>query len=386
MVRVGRYVKMSQRLTWDRALAWRLRRQLLDPIGSVGAPAIVRALCGVQAQVPSAAELAVAVRQAPARPGSLVGALSDRSVFRTWAMRGTLHVLAPDQAGAFLSLVGAIRTWEQPSWQRNFGVGPAEIALLAATVSEVLDGRVLERDELIEEVADRAGHRELDEHLRSGWGALLKPLAWMGLLCNGPSHRNRVTFTSPRSWLTDWTGIPEPDVAARTAIPAYLGTYGPARPETFDAWLTRGRSRKAQLRHWFEELREAGVLATIDVEGESAWVCAHDLDELHDTAPSSTVRLLPGFDQAVLGPGTGDPRVLAPARRSEVSKTAGWISPVVVRGGRVIGVWETDGDTVRARLFDEEPADAATERAIEAEAGRIGACLGQPMGVFLSRS
>ena len=69
-----------------------------------------------------------------------------------------------------------------------------------------------------------------------------------------------------------------------------------------------------------------------------------------------------------------------------MSKTAGWISPVVVRGGRVIGVWETDGDTLRVRLFDEEPADAATERAIEAEAGRIGACLGQPMGVFLSRT
>ena len=58
--------------------------------------------------------------------------------------------------------------------------GPEEIALLAATVADVLDGRVLERDELIDEVAARAGHRELDEHLRSGWGALLKPLGMDG--------------------------------------------------------------------------------------------------------------------------------------------------------------------------------------------------------------
>jgi hypothetical protein len=376
----------SRSLTWDRVLAWRLRRQLLDPIVSVGAPAVVRALCGLQAQVPSAAELAVAVRQDPPRPGGLAGALSERTVFRTWAMRGTLHVLAPDHAGAFLSLVGAVRTWEQPSWQRNFGAGPEEIALLAATVAEVLDGRVLDRDELIEEVAARAGHRELDEHLRSGWGALLKPLAWMGLLCNGPSRGNRVTFTSPRSWLADWTGVPDPDSAARTAIPAYLGTYGPARPETFDAWLTRGRSRKAQLRRWFDELEADGRLARLEVEGESAWACAADLDALHDTAPSSTVRLLPGFDQAVLGPGTGDSRILAPSRRSAVSKTAGWISPVVVRGGRVIGVWDADGDALRTRLFDEEPADAATERAIEAEADRIGACLGRPRRLFILRT
>ena len=75
---------MTERsLTWDRILAWRLRRHLLDPIGPVG---------------------------------------------------------------ALLSLVGAVRSWEQPSWQRNFGAGPEEIALLAATVTEVLDGRVLERD------------------------------------------------------------------------------------------------------------------------------------------------------------------------------------------------------------------------------------------------
>ena len=128
------------------------------------------------------------------------------------------------------------------------------------------------------------------------------------------------------------------------------------------------------------------MLATVDAEGESAWACAADLDELCDTPPSTTVRLLPGFDQAVLGPGTGDPRVLAPQRRSAVSKTAGWISPVVLRGGRVIGVWDADGDALTAALFDEEPADAATERAIEAEADRIGACLGQRMTVFISRT
>ena len=90
----------------------------------------------------------------------------------------------------------------------------------------------------------------------------------------------------------------------------------------------------------------------------------------------------------MLGPGTGDPRVLAPQRRSAVSKPAGWISPVVLRGGRVIGVWDSDGGALTAALFEEEPADAATERAIEAEAeaDRIGACLGQRMTVFISRT
>lgn len=373
-------------LTWDRILAWRLRRQLLDPVGTPDALSVVRALCGVQAQVPSAAELAVAVRQDPPTPDGLAEALAARTVLRTWAMRGTLHVLAPEDAGAFLSLVGAVRTWEQPAWQRNFGAGPEEVALLARTVTEVLDGRVLERDELIEEVAARAGHRELDEHLRSGWGALLKPLAWMGLLCNGPSRGNRVTFTSPRSWLPDWSGIPEPAAAARIAIPAYLGAYGPARPETFDAWLTRGRSRKTQLRRWFGELEQDGVLTAVDVEGESAYARAADVDELRDTPPSSTVRLLPGFDQAVLGPGTGDTRIVSPQRRSAVSQAAGWIAPVVLRGGRVIGVWKADREDIRIRLFAEEEAGAAVSDArLVDEATRISAGLGRQATVTVSR-
>ena len=48
------------KLTAASILAWRLRRQLLDPRAPVDAPAVVRRLCGVQAQVASAAALAVA--------------------------------------------------------------------------------------------------------------------------------------------------------------------------------------------------------------------------------------------------------------------------------------------------------------------------------------
>lgn len=38
-------------VTWRQALAWRLTRQLLEPVGSVAVEEVVRRLCGVQAQV-----------------------------------------------------------------------------------------------------------------------------------------------------------------------------------------------------------------------------------------------------------------------------------------------------------------------------------------------
>jgi Winged helix DNA-binding domain len=67
------------------------------------------------------------------------------------------------------------------------------------------------------------------------------------------------------------------------------------------------------------------------------------------------VRLLPAFDQYVLGPGTKDPHVLDPARRGDVSRAAGWIAPVVLVAGRVAGTWEVEGGAVRIALFAEAP-------------------------------
>jgi DNA glycosylase AlkZ-like len=366
-------------LTWDGVLAWRMRRQMLEAPESHPVPDVVRELCGVQAQVPSSAELAIALRRTTGRAGDAAQTLSDRKLLRTWAMRGTLHLLTPDQAPALLSLMAALRTWERPAWQRSFGVSADEVQTLAETVGDVLDGRVLERDELIEEVAARSGSRELDEHLRSGWGAVLKPLAWMGLLCNGPSRGNRVTFTTPSSWIEGWPGLPDADTAARAAIPAYLRAYGPATPAAFDAWLTRGTSRKADLRRWFDELGDD--LATVDVEGEPRMALRADLDELTNATPSQSVRLLAGFDQYLLGPGTNDARILAPARRKQVSKAAGWISPVVIHQGRVAGTWQPDGGSLRVSLFAEsEPVDRA---ALETECARVAACIGREMAVSL---
>ena len=103
-------------------LAWRMRRQLLDPAGEADVTDVVRRLCGVQAQVPAAASLAVRVRQQNSAAGGVTRALEERRLMRTWAMRGTLHLLTPKEAGAYLSLVGASRSWEKGSWRKAFGL------------------------------------------------------------------------------------------------------------------------------------------------------------------------------------------------------------------------------------------------------------------------
>src|SRR3954451_21740763 len=111
---------MALRVTWPQALAWRMERQYLEPLSTGTAVDVARRLCGVQAQVASSAELAIRARQAEAPPGEVGQALADGSLIKTWAMRGTLHLLPADEASQYLALLAAGRWWETPAWQRYF--------------------------------------------------------------------------------------------------------------------------------------------------------------------------------------------------------------------------------------------------------------------------
>ena len=101
-------------ITWPQALAWLLERQLLEPVGDRAVPEVVRRLCGVQAQVASSADLAIRVRQRRSASGDVAAALRDGDLIKTWAMRGSLHYLTPEEGGAYLALMAAGRSWERP--------------------------------------------------------------------------------------------------------------------------------------------------------------------------------------------------------------------------------------------------------------------------------
>jgi hypothetical protein len=360
-------------LTWPQVLAWRMRRQLLDPIGKASVQDVVRRLCGVQAQVASSAELAIRVRRASSRSGEVARALSDGRLIKTWAMRGTIHLLTPKDAGALLSLMASGRSWELPSWERYFGMTTKHWDALRPAAREALEGKNLTREELIAAIVARPGLGHLGDALRSGWGTLLKPLAWQGDLCFGPNRGSRVTFMRPEAASTRWAGVLEPDEAAALVIVAYLRAYGPATMANFRNWLSRGRVSARQIRTHFSALGDR--LAQIEVEGDNVYVLSEDLDEIASARPTTAVRLLPGFDQYVLGPGTEDAHVLPAKRRTAVSKQSGWIAPIVVAGGVVKGTWEVDGESLRVGWFKEAGKPPRTR--IEDEVERLSAIVGR---------
>ncbi|MGH2483223.1 MAG: DNA glycosylase AlkZ-like family protein, partial [Candidatus Limnocylindria bacterium] len=169
-----------------------------------------------------------------------------------------------------------------------------------------------------------------------------------------------------------WTRLPGPDEAGIRVLETYFRAYGPATVENAYRWLGVAKRRVVA---WLDALQER--LVAVDVDGERALLLGDDLAGLAATQATAVVRLLPGFDQWVLGPGTLDGHVVPPGRRSQVSRQAGWIAPIVVAGGVVTGTWARTDDQLTVAWFAE--AGPVPRRALAEEGERLATILNRPL-------
>jgi hypothetical protein len=362
-------------ITWAQALAWRMGRQLLDPVGSESVAGVVCRLGAVPSMDESLAELAVRTRRATSRSGELAAALADGEVIKVFAFRGSMHYLCPEEGGIYLALRSAGRQWELPSWVKHYRLTPSDWPDFRAEVRTALSDGPLTLVELGEALTRHRAYRHLKQVFDEDAGTLIKPLTWQGDMSFGPPRDGQHTFqrldSNPR-----WRGIPDLDDAGPRAITAYLRTYGPATTDHLRYWLGDGLSAgRRRLETWFSELGDR--LVAVDVDGTAAHVVREDVDPLVASFPSEAVRFLPGHDQWVIGPGTKDVHVTPSSRRDLMTRKA---NPVIV-GGVVCGTWARKGDRLTVTWLDER---RRPEEAIERESGRLGDLLGRDLHMSLT--
>jgi hypothetical protein len=363
-------------LTWPEVLAWRLKRQHLDRRATRGeALGVVRKICGLHAQVMSSAELTLWARVEDLEPDAVQKALwEERSLVKTWAMRGTLHLLPASELPIWVGAQGVLKPrYHAPSWLRHFGLTREEAEALISAIPEALADRILTREELAQEVGRLVGSEELGGKLRQSWGALLKPAAFRGHLLFAPSVGQNVRFARPEQWLAEWQPV-ETEGAARVVTRRYLAAYGPATREEYARWF--GTSSPAQAGRLIESLGEE--TASVDIEGSQAWMLAEHVPEVEVAEPSGVVRLLPAFDHYVVAAPRDREAVLPEALKSRVYRSQGWLSPVLLVDGRMEGLWrhERKGGRLIVEIepFAEQPE--WVRRATEEEAERLTRFLG----------
>jgi hypothetical protein len=330
-------------------------------------------LGGVQAQVMSSAELSLWARVDDLERDAVQRALwEERTLVKTWAMRGTLHLLPARELTLWQTVGKLDQRYVRPAWLRYFQVSAEELEALIAAVATALDGQVLTREELVEGVSGLLGSKELAGLLRQSWGLMLKPAAFRSQLCFAPGVANKVRFTGPERWLGGLQYV-ETDEADREVTRRFLAAYGPVTREVYRQWLGVSLSRAGAL------IRSLGDDAVpVDVAGTQAWALRDQLDAIRKAAPEDSVRLLPAFDQYVIVASRDAPNFLPGPFKDRIYRPQGWLSPVLLVNGRMDGVWkyERKGGRLLVRIEPFVDLPAWVREAAEDEARLLADFMG----------
>ena len=359
-------------LQWSQVHAWRMSQHGLSPrFSSHDVVGAVTRTAGIQAQVASAAELAMCTRVEGLSPRDVQAAIfQDHTLVKTWAMRGTLHLLPARE----LPLYVAARNWQlNASWSAYFAefglTTSAQQEAFLSAIPHVLEQGPLTRQQLADAVAKHTGIAQVRDFILSeNWGSPLKPSAYRGELCFGPGQGKTVTFMNPRVWIGEWQPI-EPQLALRELARRYLQAYGPATADDFRFWWGCGKTLAKTL---FRSLAEE--VEGVEVEGWRAFALRATLPLMQSVEPVEAVHLLPLFDAYTIGaPPRGCEPLLAAAYKRQVFNQQGWTFAVILVNGSIQGVWgytiRRSHIVVKVNLFCS--STTAIRKGIAAEAQRL---------------
>jgi hypothetical protein len=298
--------------------------------------------------------LSVRVRTEGLTRSDVDGAVASGHVVRTWAMRGTLHMLTAADVGWVVGLLGPYFAKRLAGRRRQLGLDEdlAERGVQALT-HELRQGP-LTRAELVTRIAD---HGVVIDAKTQAPAHLLAYAAMTGRIVRGPeADRDEPTYVT-----SDQRPVSDEEAIKRLAG-RYLAGYGPATAADFAAWsgLPLGQARAG-----FEAIE-------VPLGGERAHVAAAE-------SAGTRVRLLGHFDTYLLG---YQSRELAVPKAFEkrIQAGGGFIMPAVLVNGQVIGTWRQARKKGRL-MIDIEPFTTIPKRAwpgVTDEVADLGRFLGQP--------
>jgi Winged helix DNA-binding domain len=361
---------MPRSLSEEQVRLLRLRAQRLTGAPPGDVHEVVRAMGGIQAQDTAASRLAVRPRGAGLDAAAVRDACNlERSVVRTWAMRGTLHMLAAEDAGWLVALLGPGFAAANRRRRLQLGLDDDASERGLRAIGKVLGAHgPLPRGELVSRLA---GEGVAVDRRSQAPAHLVAYAAMLGLVCRGPDlDGDEPTYVLVDDWVGGRRRALDPEAALAELTRRYLGAHGPATPADLAAWagIAAGRARRG-----FELV--AGELVEVEAAGAPAWTLG-GAGPPRPGRGAPSVRLLYRFDDYLLG-WRGRDQVLSPRFARRIHAGGGWIHPAVLVDGRVVGTWRlgttAGGVTVAVEPF--EPLHG-TLRGLEAEAADLGRFLG----------
>lgn len=282
---------------------------------------------GLQAQDPAAIPWALGARlKGKPTQAQIERAMQDRSILRTWCMRGTIHLVAAEDAAWIIALPAPQSRKKAKPVERFAGLDEAAFAKSQRILARDLKGgEPMERD-AIYALFEKSGIPITGQR---GY-YLLWRAGMSGLICFGPQLSRKPTFALLKDYAPKQREI-KPQQAAAELARRYFQSRGPA---TVADWIWWSSLPPAIARAGHEEI--CSELVEDKINGMSYW-----LSPSNQKAAADGLTLLPGFDEFVLGYKDRS-AVIEPKFASGIAYSNGIFFPVMVSKGQVVGVWKRE--------------------------------------------
>jgi hypothetical protein len=328
---------LTPRMTRRELVQARLATQRLTGAPFASVSSAVAWFGAVQAQDYRAALWGIGQRVRGATEAYVERAIAERSIVRTWPMRGTIHLLAAVDVHWITRLLASRVFARSAGRHRQLGLDARTFARARAVFERALTGgHLMTRDELY---ALLARHRIAPTGQRGAH--ILTMLAMQGVLCFGPHRGKQPTFTLLDEWIPPPPARDRDDALGELAR-RYFASHGPATLADFAWWtgLPLGDARRAIA-------LAAPDLEELTVDGQPYfWVPS----PRRSSGP--TVHLLPVYDEYTVAYRDRS-AVLDPAHAEATGN--GIFSPVIAIAGKLAGTWtrelRRDRLVVRAHLL-----------------------------------
>jgi hypothetical protein len=347
----------------------RLRTQRLIGPGFAAPADAVRWFGAVQAQDYAGALWALGLRTTGATEASVEQALIDRTIVRTWPLRGTLHVAAADDVRWMLRVFGTETIVRNQRRFAQFGLDERVFARCTAVIIKALEGgRTLSRPRLYARL-ERAGIRtDAMRGLHIVWR-----LAHDGLICFGAREGRQQTFALLEEWVPRGKALSRDEALAELAR-RYFTSHAPATQQDFRWW---SGLRAADARRAVEAAGVRGPQLVSPALGAAAPGTPARGTSAPRSAPRPHAVLLPPYDEFTVAyldrTAALDPKHAAAARN-------GIFSPTILLDGRIVGTWtrRLSRDAVEIALKPFAPLTGGRARSVAAAAVRYGRFIGRP--------
>lgn len=343
----------------------RLASQGLLAPGLASVSDAVRWMTAIQAQDLQAAMWAVGIRVPGSGLSDVRAAIDAGQVVRSWPMRGTLHLVAPEDLRWILELTAERLARSIGARHRELGISTADVGKCRDVALDCIAAAgPVSRSDLFKEF-EAAGQPTTGQRGIHLLGTLCRNAA----LVQGPLAGNQQLLVAFEDWIPVSRRLTRPEGIAEFLL-RYFRSHGPATLRDFVWWT---QIPLTEVRSVFEEVR--GQLVELECGGTSYWA-SPETASLLDTGirGARSVLLLPGFDEFLLG--YTDRSVVLPSEHANriVPGGNGVFKKTVVVGGEVLGTWAREGTgqgaDVVPELFDEARPLGPGSRAGFASAAR----------------